>query len=118
MLGDPPQREAQHGRAEQRVGRRVQRRDLVLRRVELQQVVAEAHEALGAAAAQRVEAGLQVTDLPDDRRDVGEQRAAAQQEVRRLVLQEPVARWFERYGEAFDPRTGEGGLEIWIPVAA
>lgn len=23
---------------------------------------------------------------------------------------------FERYGEAFDPRTGLGGLEIWIPV--
>ena len=28
------------------------------------------------------------------------------------------APWFERYGEAFDPRTGEGGLEIWIPVSA
>lgn len=27
------------------------------------------------------------------------------------------APWFERYGEAFDPRTGEGGLEIWIPVS-
>jgi AraC family transcriptional regulator len=23
---------------------------------------------------------------------------------------------FERYGEEFDPRTGTGGLEIWIPV--
>jgi len=23
---------------------------------------------------------------------------------------------FERYGEEFDPRTGSGGLEIWIPV--
>lgn len=27
------------------------------------------------------------------------------------------APWFERYGKAFDPRTGAGGLEIWIPVA-
>jgi len=25
---------------------------------------------------------------------------------------------FERYGEQFDPRTGMGGLEIWIPVNA
>ncbi len=25
---------------------------------------------------------------------------------------------FERYGEEFDPRTGAGGLEIWIPVKA
>jgi AraC family transcriptional regulator len=23
---------------------------------------------------------------------------------------------FERYGEEFDPRTGSGGLEIWIPL--
>ena len=23
---------------------------------------------------------------------------------------------FERYGESFDPRTGMGGLEIWIPI--
>jgi AraC family transcriptional regulator len=23
---------------------------------------------------------------------------------------------FERYGETFDPRTGTGGLEIWIPI--
>jgi AraC family transcriptional regulator len=23
---------------------------------------------------------------------------------------------FERYGESFDPRTGNGGLEIWIPL--
>ncbi len=23
---------------------------------------------------------------------------------------------FERYGPQFDPRTGNGGLEIWIPV--
>lgn len=26
------------------------------------------------------------------------------------------APWFERYGEKFDPQTGEGGLEIWIPT--
>lgn len=26
------------------------------------------------------------------------------------------APWFERYGESFDPITGMGGLEIWIPV--
>jgi AraC family transcriptional regulator len=25
---------------------------------------------------------------------------------------------FERYGERFDPRTGLGGLEIWIPIQA
>ncbi len=25
---------------------------------------------------------------------------------------------FERYGEAFDPRTGIGGLEVWIPIEA
>jgi AraC family transcriptional regulator len=24
---------------------------------------------------------------------------------------------FERYGEDFDPATGRGGIEIWIPVA-
>jgi AraC family transcriptional regulator len=34
------------------------------------------------------ESGLQVADAPD----------------------------FERYGESFDPRTGIGGLEIWIPI--
>lgn len=27
------------------------------------------------------------------------------------------APWFERYGAGFDPHTGEGGVEIWIPVA-
>ena len=32
----------------------------------------------------------------------------------RTVLEAP---WFERYGESFDPQTGTGGLEIWIPVA-
>jgi AraC family transcriptional regulator len=26
------------------------------------------------------------------------------------------APFFERYGEAFDPRTGSGGFEIWIPL--
>ena len=25
---------------------------------------------------------------------------------------------FERYGEQFDPRTGMGGLEIWVPIKA
>lgn len=24
--------------------------------------------------------------------------------------------FFERYGEAFDPRTGTGGIEVWIPI--
>jgi AraC family transcriptional regulator len=28
-------------------------------------------------------------------------------------LQEPM---FERYDEDFDPRTGNGGLEVWVPV--
>ena len=23
---------------------------------------------------------------------------------------------FERYGEDFNPRTGSGGVEIWIPI--
>ncbi len=23
---------------------------------------------------------------------------------------------FERYGESFDPRSGTGGVEIWIPI--
>jgi len=26
------------------------------------------------------------------------------------------APWFERYGDNFDPSTGNGGLEIWIPI--
>ena len=26
------------------------------------------------------------------------------------------APWFERYGEQFNPVTGSGGLEVWIPV--
>jgi AraC family transcriptional regulator len=25
---------------------------------------------------------------------------------------------FERYGAAFDPRTGNGGLEVWVPLEA
>jgi AraC family transcriptional regulator len=25
---------------------------------------------------------------------------------------------FERYGEEFDPRTGNGGVEIWVPIKA
>jgi AraC family transcriptional regulator len=25
---------------------------------------------------------------------------------------------FERYGEAFDPRTGTGGFELWVPIKA
>jgi len=24
--------------------------------------------------------------------------------------------FFERYGEGFDPRTGEGDIEVWIPI--
>lgn len=31
-------------------------------------------------------------------------------------LQSADAPEFERYGAAFDPRTGEGGFEIWIPI--
>ena len=27
------------------------------------------------------------------------------------------APWFERYGEQFNPMTGSGGLEVWIPVS-
>ena len=26
------------------------------------------------------------------------------------------APWFERYGAEFDPHTGSGGLEVWIPI--
>ena len=25
---------------------------------------------------------------------------------------------FERYGDEFDPQTGNGGLEIWVPIKA
>ena len=28
------------------------------------------------------------------------------------------ADFFERYGEAFDPKTGTGGIEIWLPIKA
>lgn len=28
------------------------------------------------------------------------------------------APWLEVYGESFDPRTGLGGVEIWVPVKA
>ena len=31
-------------------------------------------------------------------------------------LEPEHAPWFERYGEEFDPRTGNGGLEIWVPI--
>jgi AraC family transcriptional regulator len=24
--------------------------------------------------------------------------------------------FFERYGEEFDPQTGMGGIEVWIPI--
>ena len=34
----------------------------------------------------------------------------------RLGLQSAEAPVFERYDERFDPRTGTGGFEIWIPV--
>jgi AraC family transcriptional regulator len=33
----------------------------------------------------------------------------------RSVVEAP---WFERYGDEFDPVTGNGGLEIWIPISA
>jgi AraC family transcriptional regulator len=33
------------------------------------------------------------------------------------VTPEP-APMLERYGDAFDPRTGNGGLEVWVPVKA
>lgn len=29
-----------------------------------------------------------------------------------------AAYFFERYGEKFDPRKGEGDIEIWIPIEA
>ncbi|MEM7100924.1 MAG: effector binding domain-containing protein [Pseudomonadota bacterium] len=32
---------------------------------------------------------------------------------KRKVVEGP---WFERYGSAFDPATGTGGVEIWIPL--
>ena len=32
-----------------------------------------------------------------------------------LPVQAP---WFERYGDSFDPKTGFGGLEVWIPIDA
>ena len=39
-----------------------------------------------------------------------------------LIVDSQVHIWgadapnFERYDEKFDPSTGDGGLEIWIPV--
>lgn len=27
-----------------------------------------------------------------------------------------AAAFFERYGEEFDPQTGTGGIEVWVPV--
>jgi AraC family transcriptional regulator len=33
------------------------------------------------------------------------------------LVPEP-APMFERYGDVFDPRTGNGGLEVWVPVKA
>jgi predicted transcriptional regulator YdeE len=27
------------------------------------------------------------------------------------------AAWFERYTEEFNPQTGMGGMENWIPIA-
>jgi AraC family transcriptional regulator len=35
-------------------------------------------------------------------------RAAGHEQVR--------GPWLERYTEAFDPATGNGGLEIWVPI--
>ncbi len=31
-------------------------------------------------------------------------------------LEADDAPFFEKYGESFDPQSGTGGLEIWIPV--
>jgi predicted transcriptional regulator YdeE len=31
-------------------------------------------------------------------------------------LKVAAAPWFERYSEEFDPKTGRGGMEIWIPL--
>ncbi len=36
----------------------------------------------------------------------------------RAGLTPEPAPMFERYGAGFDPRTGNGGLEIWVPVKA
>jgi len=32
------------------------------------------------------------------------------------ALQVADSPWFERYTEAFDPQTGQGGMEIWVPL--
>jgi AraC family transcriptional regulator len=35
-----------------------------------------------------------------------------------IAAQGDVPAFFERYGEDFDPRTGIGGIEVWIPIKA
>jgi AraC family transcriptional regulator len=35
-------------------------------------------------------------------------------EVAHVVVDAPD--FFERYGEDFDPKTGMGGIEVWIPI--
>src|SRR5450755_1374270 len=84
-------------------------------------------------------AGVEVSDFSDLPREFGRIRIAAQRYVvfshgdhvstiRRTVntiwnqwlpasgLKVADAPNFERYGEAFDPLTGNGGFEIWVPV--
>jgi AraC family transcriptional regulator len=41
-----------------------------------------------------------------------------EQGLARAGLTPEPAPMFERYGAAFDPRTGNGGVEIWVPVRA
>jgi AraC family transcriptional regulator len=84
-------------------------------------------------------AGVEVSDFSDLPREFGRIRIAAQRYVvfshgdhvstiRRTVntiwnqwlpasgLKVADAPNFERYGEAFDPLTGNGGFEIWVPI--
>jgi len=86
-------------------------------------------------------AGLEVADFSDLPREFGRVRIPAQRyavfthadhisAIRRTVntiwnhwlpnsgFRMADAPTFERYDERFDPKTGDGGLEIWVPLAA
>ena len=86
-------------------------------------------------------AGVEVADFSDLPREFGRVRIPAQRyavftqkdhisAIRRTVntiwnhwlpnsgFKMADAPTFERYDERFDPKTGNGGLEIWVPIAA
>ena len=75
----------------------------------------------------QVPAGLDRLRIPEQRYAVFTHRANVSKvkETWAAILEDWVPRSgaklagapeFERYDERFDPRSGEGGLEIWVPV--